>query len=169
MTAVVLAGGRGRRLQTSDPSALASDAQRLAAARGLKVLMPVGANGRLLVDYVLARLTEAGVTEVVLVVPPDHADLAAHLAVSPAAGVALRLAVQPVATGTAGAVAAAAPVVTAAACLVVNGDNLYPVAALRALVALDTCGHGGLHARLARTRQRFSSGAGGGLRDRRVR
>ena len=140
MTAVVLAGGRGRRLQTSDASALDSDAQRLAAARGLKVLMPVGAGGRLLVDYVLARLAEAGVTEVVLVVPPDHADLAAHLAARAPAGLALRLAVQPVATGTAGAVAAAAPLVSTAACLVVNGDNLYPVAALRALSALDTCG-----------------------------
>lgn len=140
MTAIVLAGGRGRRLQTSDPSALASQAQRLAAARGLKVLMPVGASGRPLVDYVLARLAEASVTDVVIVVPPDHAELAAHLAVSPAAGLNLRLAVQPVANGTAGAVAAAAPFVTTPACLVVNGDNLYPVAALRALAALDTCG-----------------------------
>lgn len=140
MTAVVLAGGRGRRLQTSDTATLATDAQRQAAARGLKVLMPVGTGGRLLVDYVLGRLAEAGVTEVVLVVPPNHADLAAHVALSPVAGMTLRLAVQPVANGTAGAVAAAAPVVTAAACLVVNGDNLYPVAALRALVALDTCG-----------------------------
>jgi len=139
MTAVVLAGGRGRRLQTSDPSALASDAQRQAAARGLKVLMPVGGHGECLVDHVLGRLADAGCSEAVLVVPPDHADLAVHLA-GRMPPLPVRFAVQVVANGTAGAVAAAAPVVTTPACLVVNGDNLYPVAAVRALLALETCG-----------------------------
>lgn len=142
MTAIVLAGGRGRRLQASDATALPDEAQRRAAARGLKVLMPVGP-GRLLVDVVLARLAEAGVTDVVLVVPPDHAELAAHLAAHPARGVRTRFAVQPVANGTAGAVAAAAPHVTASACLVVNGDNVYPVDALAALAALDGCAMAG--------------------------
>lgn len=142
MTAIVLAGGRGRRLQTSDASALPTEAQRRAAARGLKVLMPVGP-GRLLVDAVLARLAEAGVTDVVLVVPPDHAELAAHLAAHPVRGLRTRLVVQPVANGTAGAVAAAAPYVTAPACLVVNGDNIYPAAAIAALAALDGCGMAG--------------------------
>lgn len=140
MMAVVLAGGRGRRLVTSDASGLATAAQHRAAARGLKVLMPVGPGERRLVDHVLARLAAAGCGEVVLVVPPDHAELRAHLAAHPPAGLDLRFAVQPVANGTAGAVAAAAPLVSAAACLVVNGDNLYPVDALRALVALTTCG-----------------------------
>lgn len=142
MTAIVLAGGRGRRLQKSDASALPDAAQRRAAARGLKVLMPVGPD-HLLVDAVLTRLTEAGVTDAVIVVPPDHADLAAHLAAHPLPGLRTRLAVQPVANGTAGAVAAAAPHVTAPACLVVNGDNVYPAAALAALVALDGCGTAG--------------------------
>jgi glucose-1-phosphate thymidylyltransferase len=143
MTAIVLAGGRGRRLQASDASALASEVQRRAAARGLKVLMPVGPDGRRLVDVVLERLVEAGVRDVVLVVPPDHAELAAHLAAHPTPGLRTRLAVQPVANGTAGAVAAAAPHVTAPACLVVNGDNVYPADALTALVALDGCGLAG--------------------------
>jgi len=139
MTAVVLAGGRGRRLQASDPAVLASDAARRAAARGLKVLMPLGGHGQCLVDHVLARLAEAGCAEAVLVVPPDHTDLAAHLAAR-VPRLPVRFAVQAVANGTAGAVAAAAPLVTAPACLVVNGDNLYPVAAVRALLALETCG-----------------------------
>lgn len=141
MTAIVLAGGRGRRLQASDPSALATDAQREAAARGLKVLMPLD-DGRRLIDHVLARLADARITDVVLVVPPDHADLAAHLAAHPVASMTLRYAVQPVANGTAGAVAAALPVVGGAACLVVNGDNVYPVAALSAVAALDSGGLG---------------------------
>lgn len=142
MTAIVLAGGRGRRLQASDASALQTDQQRQVAARGLKVLMPIGP-GRVLLDAVLARLAEAGVTDVVLVVPPDHADLAAHLAGHPVRGLRSRVAVQPEANGTAGAVAAAAPHVTAAACLVVNGDNVYPMDALAALVTQDSCAMAG--------------------------
>jgi len=142
MTAIVLAGGRGRRLQASDASALQTDAQRRAAARGLKVLMPIGPD-RLLVDAVLERLVSAGVTEAVVVVPPDHAELAAHLAAHPVRGLRTRHAVQPVANGTAGAVAAAAPYVTTPACLVVNGDNVYPAPAIAALVALDGCGMAG--------------------------
>lgn len=140
MIAVLLAGGRGRRLQASDPSALATAAQRQAAARGLKALMPVGPAGRRLVDYGLARLADAGCREAVIVVPPDHADLAAHLAAHRPAGLRVRFAVQPEADGTAGAVAAAAPLVDAPACLVVNGDNLYPAAALAAVAQLDTAG-----------------------------
>ncbi len=139
MTAVVLAGGRGRRLAASDASTLTSAAQRQAAARGLKALMPVGPAQRPLVDYALSRLAAAGCSEAVLVVPPDHAGLAAHLAAHPPA-LRPRFAVQPVADGTASAVAAAAPLVSGATCLVVNGDNLYPLPALRALVDLDTCG-----------------------------
>lgn len=142
MTAIVLAGGRGRRLQASDASALQTAAQRRAAARGLKVLMPIGPD-RLLVDAVLERLASAGVTEAVVVVPPDHAELAAHLTAHPVRGLRTRLAVQPVANGTAGAVAAAAPHVTTPACLVVNGDNVYPTPAIAALVALDGCGMAG--------------------------
>lgn len=139
MTAVVLAAGRGRRLQASDAAAL-TPAQREAAARGLKVLMPVGPDGRVLVDYVIARLIEAGSTTLVLVVPPDHDALVAHLGRSAPRGASIRLAVQPVADGTAGAVAAAGAQVDDDVFLVVNGDNLYPLDAMRALVALDDCG-----------------------------
>lgn len=142
MTAVVLAAGRGRRLQASDPVAL-SPAQRAAAVRGLKVLMPVGPAGRPLLDYVVARLIEAGGTTLVLVVPPDHDAVAAHIAASAPAGATLRLAVQAVADGTAGAVAAAAPHVADEAFLVVNGDNLYPIDVMRTVMALDGCGLAG--------------------------
>ncbi len=137
MTAVVLAAGRGRRLATSDASRLATPEQRLAAARGLKVLMPVGQDGRRLIDHAIARLAEAGCSDVVLVVPPDHDDLMAHLAARPGAGVRVRLAVQPVPDGTAGAVAAAASAAGVGDCLVVNGDNLYPVAAIRSLLSIE--------------------------------
>jgi len=141
MTAVVLAGGRGRRLQASDPSALVTDAERHAAASGLKVLMPVGGAGTPLLAFVLTRLAAAGVSHVVLVVPPVHDAIAGFLQATPPP-VPVQVAMQPVPNGTAGAVVAAAPFVPAAGCLVVNGDNLYPVDAIRALVALDGPGLG---------------------------
>lgn len=141
VTAVVLAGGRGRRLQTSDHAALRHASQRRAAAAGLKALMPVDASGtRPLVDYALSALADAGCTKAVLVVPPAHDDLRRHLARRTSPRVEVRLAVQPVADGTAGAVAAAADAVDDSQFLVVNGDNLYPVDAMRALMAIDGCG-----------------------------
>lgn len=139
MRAVVLAAGRGTRLQASNPAALRSPAQQAAAARGLKVLMPLGPDHRPLLDFVLHRLAAAGCSAATLVVPPDHAPIAAHLsAVTPPLPVTL--AVQAAPTGTAGAVAAAAAVVDEPTFLVVNGDNLYPVDAVRALLALPGCG-----------------------------
>ncbi|MEZ5290741.1 MAG: sugar phosphate nucleotidyltransferase [Vicinamibacterales bacterium] len=141
MTAVVLAGGRGSRLQASSPDGLAFDAQRRAAVRGLKVMMPVDAAGRRpLLDYILGSLADAGVTDVVLVVPPQAADVRAHLAQMPPARLAVRVAVQPVADGTAGAVLAAEAAVPDSTFLVMNGDNLYPPGAVRALCALEGCG-----------------------------
>lgn len=133
MIAVVLAAGRGRRLAASDASHLATPEQQAAAARGLKALMPVGPDHRPLVDHTLARLVAAGCDDLVLVVPPDHEALAAHLAASPPTGARIRFAVQSTPDGTAGAVAAAASAVGAHDCLVVNGDNLYPIAAMRRL------------------------------------
>ncbi len=143
MTALVLAAGRGQRLATSDASRLATPAQRQAAARGLKAMMPVGHDGRRLVDHAIARLAEAGCTDIALVVPPDHDDLMAHLAAHPRADVRVRLAVQPVPDGTAGAVAAAASAAGHGDCVVVNGDNLYPVAAIRTLLTLEGPGLAG--------------------------
>ncbi|MGE0816857.1 MAG: sugar phosphate nucleotidyltransferase [Vicinamibacterales bacterium] len=141
MTAVVLAGGRGSRLRASSPDGLASDAQRRAALRGLKIMMPVDAAGRRpLLDYILGSLADAGVSEVVLVVPPEAAEVRDHVARTPPARLAVRFAVQAVADGTAGAVLAAEAAVTDPAFLVMNGDNLYPPSAVRALCALESCG-----------------------------
>lgn len=133
MTGVVLAAGRGRRLRTSDAASLGDPAQRVAAAQGLKILMPVGAHARPLLDYVLGRLASAGCSGATLVVPPDHGAILAHLARVPSP-LPVSLAVQAEATGTAGAVAAAAAAVRDEAFLVVNGDNLYPEAAVRTML-----------------------------------
>lgn len=140
MTAVLLAAGRGTRLRDSDPAHLHTDAQREAAARGLKVMMPVDVEGGRWIDYAIDALERAGCTEIVLVVPPEHEDLGTHLARTPRRRLRLRFAVQVVPDGTAGAVLAAAPFVDAPSFLVVNGDTIYPVDAVKAAAAIDGCG-----------------------------
>src|SRR5215212_4131517 len=68
--AIVLAGGLGKRMRQHDDGAVLSEEQRLAADTGVKSLLPMG--GRPFLDYVLWSLVDAGVTEVGLVVAPDH-------------------------------------------------------------------------------------------------
>jgi len=141
--AVVLARGLGRRLRTDDGSALAP-AQTEAAERGLKGLVPL--NGRALLDYVLHELADGGVTDVVFVVSPDDDAIQRRYEHdAPAARLRLRYAVQRDARGTADALLAARDAVDAACgaprddaqarhFLVCNADNLYPAAAVAALV-----------------------------------
>jgi glucose-1-phosphate thymidylyltransferase len=134
-TAVILARGLGTRMRAAQAVAL-SPAQATAAAAGAKALMPIAdATGRdrPFLDWALSGLADAGFTRAVLVVPPDHA---AWRAWYEGAGrprrVAVAYAVQPEPTGTADAVVCAAQVAPPPF-VVVNGDNLYPRAALEAL------------------------------------
>jgi dTDP-glucose pyrophosphorylase len=109
--------------------------QESSAARGAKALMPVG---RPFLDHALHALAEAGLRRVCVVAGPDHADLAARYR-GPGAPrrLALSVAVQPEPRGTADALLCAEPAAGGAPFLVVNGDNLYPAAALAALADLD--------------------------------
>ena len=68
--AIVLAGGLGKRMRQRDDEAVLTEEQRRAADTGVKSLLPMG--GRPFLDYVLWSLADAGVTEVGLVVAPDH-------------------------------------------------------------------------------------------------
>ena len=136
--AVVLARGLGSRMQRSDAEGL-SEAQRSAAAAGLKMMIPDAA-GRPFLDHVLTALADAGIREVILVVAPDHAMIASHYAEPPPTRVALHYAVQAEPLGTANAVLAAEAALDGRDFLVLNADNLYPVVALRALVTLGMPG-----------------------------
>jgi dTDP-glucose pyrophosphorylase len=86
-------------------------------------------------------LADAGIREAVLVVGPEHDEMRSYFKRT-AAGrrVALRFAVQDEPRGTADALAAAANSVDDAAFLVLNSDNLYPLAAVQALAALGSSG-----------------------------
>lgn len=129
--AVVLARGLGTRMRQADPGASLSREQQQAADAGHKAMMPV--NGRPFIEYVLSSLADAGLPRIALVVPPDHDLLRGYLRASPPSRARVDLVVQPEPVGTANAVVTAAPWTQGEPFLVLNGDNLYPVAALRAL------------------------------------
>src|SRR5258708_33800824 len=132
--AVVLARGLGTRMREPDPAARLSDEQRRAADAGSKMMIPV--HGRPFLDYVLSALADAGVSDVALVVAPDHDGIREHYAASPPVRAALSFVVQPEPRGTANAVLAAEAWTRGEAFLAMNADNLYPAPALEALQSL---------------------------------
>jgi glucose-1-phosphate thymidylyltransferase len=134
--AVVLARGLGTRMRRGGGDAALDAAQQSAARDGYKAMMPV-AEGRPFLDYILVSLADAGLTDVCLVVAPDHGTMREHFTRHPPRRVTLAYAVQPEPAGTADAVLAAEAWTAGRDFLVLNGDNLYPVDALRALVDLD--------------------------------
>ena len=126
-------------MREEDGTAL-SDAQRVAAAAGHKAMMPVGAaagDARPFLDYVLNSLADAGVSEVCLVVAPDHESIRNHYDRHPPRRVRLAYAVQERPMGTANALLAAQAFADDDSFLVLNADNLYPHDMLRALIELD--------------------------------
>jgi glucose-1-phosphate thymidylyltransferase len=133
--AVVLARGLGKRMRRADDSAsLAGDQARMADS-GIKAMIPIG---RPFLDYVLSALADAGVTDVVLVIGPEH-DVVREYYAKTCVPTRLRVsfAVQERPLGTADAVTAAAANVGGDDFLVLNSDNYYPPDAFRALVRLD--------------------------------
>jgi glucose-1-phosphate thymidylyltransferase len=131
----------GERLNASPPKGTAlalAKQQAAAAANGAKGMMPFA---RPFLDYSLSVLADAGIREAVLVVGPEHDEMRSYFKRT-AAGrrVTLRFAVQDEPRGTADALAAAANSVDDAAFLVLNSDNLYPLAAVQALAALGSSG-----------------------------
>ena len=119
--------------------------QAKAAASGLKAMMPISddraSRARPFLDYVLHELAEAGVTDVALVVAPDHDDARRwYRETAVPSRLRIEFVVQAEPLGTANAVLAGESWVGRSDCLVVNGDNLYPVEALRALAELGEPG-----------------------------
>jgi dTDP-glucose pyrophosphorylase len=140
--AVVLARGAGRRMRAADDGAPLSPAQEQAAASGHKALMPIA--GRPFLDFVMTPLAHAGITDVALVVGPDHTAMRDAYPDDRGPGdLKLSWVVQEEPRGTANAVLAARAWAGDEPFLVLNGDNVYPEAAPRALLALDGPGLAG--------------------------
>jgi glucose-1-phosphate thymidylyltransferase len=138
-TAVILARGLDSRMRREDAAAVVDPAQQRVAAAGLKAMIP-DERGRPFLDHILTALAVGGVTRVVLVVAPDAEPIRAHYHQHPTRRLDLEWAVQAEPLGTANAVLAAEALVGSAPFLVLNADNLYPVEAIRALVALGESG-----------------------------
>jgi glucose-1-phosphate thymidylyltransferase len=136
--AVVLARGLGTRMREPDAAARLDEGQRRAADAGIKMMIPV--HGRPFLDYVLGALADAGITDVALVVAPDHEAVRDHYRAHAPSRLALSFIVQPEPHGTANAVHAAQQWTVGEPFLAMNADNLYPVPALQALASLDEPG-----------------------------
>lgn len=138
--AVILARGLGTRMRAdggfasgTEGSPLAA-AQQAAAASGIKGMMPFA---RPFLDYSLSALADAGIREAVIVIGPEHGEMREYFRrTATGRRVALRFAIQEQPRGTADAVMAAAEAVHEGPFLVLNSDNLYPVAAIRTLAAV---------------------------------
>ena len=137
--AVVLARGLGTRMREHDAAAPLSPEQQRAADAGLKAMMPI--NGVPFLDYALSALADAGITDVALVVAPDHAVLAErYTTLAPPRRVRVGFVVQDEAAGTANAILSARSWLGTDSFLAMNADNLYPAGALRDLAALGEPG-----------------------------
>ena len=135
MKALVLARGKGTRMQRADRAAAIDAAQASVADSGLKAMIPFR---RPFLDYVLSALADAGCLDICLVIGPEHDVVRDYYErTRPPERVRLTFAVQQDARGTADAVLSAEEFAGEAPFLVVNSDNYYPVDVLRALVALD--------------------------------
>lgn len=125
-------------MRRADGEARLEPVQQAAADAGLKGMIPID---RPFLDYVLSTLADAGITEVVLVIGPDHAAMRDYYTrVAPPVRVRVRFAVQHEPLGTADAVVAAAEVIGDVPFLVLNADNHYPAEAIRTLAAVDAAG-----------------------------
>ena len=133
--AVILARGLGTRMRKADPSAGLGDAQARVADTGVKAMIPIG---RPFLDYVLSGLADAGITDVCLVIGPEHDAVREYYGAHGRARAGARRLRRPAASRR------ARPTpwrrrpasVGDRPFLVMNSDNYYPVDAFRALAAM---------------------------------
>ncbi len=127
--AVVFAAGAGTRMRRADAVELTAE-QAQAAAEGLKALMPVG---RPFLDHVLWAYAQAGVAALCLVVRPGAHALRERYEARAVGPLRVECVEQASALGTADALWAARDFIGDDLVLTGNGDNLYPVEAIRTL------------------------------------
>ena len=132
--AIVLARGLGTRMRAEAASTPLAQDQADMAAAGLKAMIPVG---RPFLDHVLSVLADAGFDTICVVIGPEHGVVRDYYAGLALARLRLVFAEQAAPRGTADAVYAARWFAGDDGFVVVNGDNLYPVASCRALRMAD--------------------------------
>jgi dTDP-glucose pyrophosphorylase len=130
--ALILARGLGTRMRAGSAGTPLDADQAAAAAAGLKAMMPFG---RPFLDFVLHALADAGVSEVALVLGPEHDAVRAYYRAVPKRRLDIVFVEQAQALGTADAVWSARAWAGAMPFIVLNADNLYPPDVLTHLVA----------------------------------
>ncbi len=135
--AVILARGLGTRMRREDANAQLDASQVAVADAGVKAMIPIG---RPFLDHAMTALADAGITDVCLVIGPEHDAIRTYYAGLTLERVRVQFAIQDTPNGTAGAVAAAEPFANGDVVLVMNGDNYYPVITTRALAQLGASG-----------------------------
>jgi dTDP-glucose pyrophosphorylase len=129
--AVIMARGLGTRMRKPDESATLTRDQMEAAEAGIKAMIPVG---RPFLDYVLSGLADAGFSHACLVIGPEHGMVQDYYTTqAPPKRIRIDFALQRQPLGTADAVLSAKAFAGNDLFLVINSDNYYPVAALRAM------------------------------------
>ena len=120
------------------PSAGLTAEQATTADAGMKGMIPIG---RPFLDFVISALADAGITDVCLVIGPEHDRVRAYYEREvELTRVRVHFAVQRQPLGTADAVAAAESFAAGETVLVLNSDNYYPIHTLRALRELGSAG-----------------------------
>lgn len=135
--AVILARGLGSRMQAPADGVEIDAGQARVAATGIKGMIPLG---RPFLDYVISALADAGITDVCLVIGPEHAAVQRYYESLHTARIRVHFTEQAFPLGTANAVAAAERFAGRDMVLVLNSDNYYPVAAYRALIEVGVPG-----------------------------
>jgi len=127
-------------MRKGDTSAALTPPQAAAADTGAKAMMPMPL-GRPLLDYVLSALADAGYRRACLVIGPGHHAVREYYGrTCRPKRIAVEFAVQEKPLGTADAVLAARQFTAGEPFVVINGDNYYPIEALRSLRRLARCG-----------------------------
>ncbi|MBR9988855.1 MAG: nucleotidyltransferase family protein [Gemmatimonadetes bacterium] len=136
--AIVLAAGRGTRMRAGAAGVNLDADQADAADRGLKGLIPF--TGQPFLAYVLSSLADAGYKDVCLVTGPSADPVREHFQRLKTTRLRLHFAVQHEPLGSAHALMAAEDFSGDHHATVINSDNIYPVAALRALREMEGSG-----------------------------
>ncbi|WP_067781548.1 nucleotidyltransferase family protein [Actinomyces vulturis] len=133
--AVILARGLGSRMRAADPAAASTTDK--AVETGAKGMIDVG---RPFLDFVMSALADAGITDICLVIGPEHTIFREHYGNLETSRVKIDFAIQEKPLGTADAVSAAREFTGDDRFVVINSDNYYPAESLKALCQLPGAG-----------------------------
>ena len=129
--AVILARGLGTRMRRAADGATIESSQAAVADTGVKAMIPIG---RPFLDFVLSALADAGLSDVCLVVGPEHDAIRRYYGEEVRTDrVRVAFATQDQPLGTADAVLAAESFAAGDHFLVINSDNYYPAQVLERL------------------------------------